>query len=82
MTENELIRQLQHHIDQPEVFDPPPRNWRLLCRESIEAIQRLRGNKPHESETSAYPHNPPDGCLDCLKVERGALKANEPHEPA
>lgn len=48
----------------------------------IDSREKALGFVDIADETVAYPHNPPDGCLDCLKVERGALKANEPHEPA
>lgn len=35
----------------------------------MERLQKLE--RPSEKAT-AYPHNPPDGCLDCLRVERSA----------
>jgi hypothetical protein len=40
-----------------------------LLRQAADEIERLR------AALECYPHNPPDGCLDCLRVER-----NQPDE--
>lgn len=37
----DIKQRLRQHIDAPEVLDPPPRNWRVLCRDALAQMEQL-----------------------------------------